>query len=657
VGYRLGIDLGTTYTAAAVEEGGRAEAVQLGDHAPQIPSAVFVREDGELLFGEAAVRRGAVQPDRLEREFKRRLGDRTPYVLGGREITADQLTAHLLRWVVAEVMRRQQRRPDRITLTHPANWGAHRRGVLLEAVRLSGVGAVTTVTEPAAAAVHYSSTELADVGDVVAVYDLGGGTFDAAVMRKTVTEFELLGTPEGIERLGGVDFDQLLFGHVCRIAGADPGDLDWESPSVVSAFVRLRRDCVEAKEMLSSDVEAPVVVALPGAPERSVRLTRGEFEAMVRSDVDRTVRCLSRALESAHVGAEEVRSIVLVGGSARIPLVAEALGHELGRPVTVSTQPKLAVALGAALLAGGVMPSPPGAAPRRRAALTSRSQEGVPASGGPTGPGNPSAAATGPVPAGSTEGHRRGGADHPGSAETTRPRSMARMAAGAGASLALAALLAFVAPHWSHPSAPGGVRLNDGAPVGSVIFADLDDRFVLSGVDGADLRGADVRVRALGIPLGRGRTDAAGRAVVDLRAGQFIAGPVTVTVTKDGRKETITLRPTDPALGGVLRWAAPLLLLLFASAYAEAVLRRVWRRRRAGGGEIAAMAGVGSLAGVALLLASWAGASNAVPGLVALAVLLAAGLAGGLLAPLQAALAMRRARSSAGRTGPEVIRR
>ncbi len=657
MGYRLGIDLGTTYTAAAVEESGRAEAVQLGDHAPQIPSAVFVREDGELLFGEAAVRRGAVQPDRLEREFKRRLGDRTPYVLGGREITAEQLTAHLLRWVVTEVVRRQRRRPDRITLTHPANWGAHRRGVFLEAVRLSGVGAVTTVTEPAAAAVHYSSTELADVGDVVAVYDLGGGTFDAAVMRKTATEFELLGTPEGIERLGGVDFDHLLFGHVCRTAGADPDDLDWESPSVVSAFVRLRRDCVEAKETLSSDVEASVVVALPGAPETSVRVTRGEFEAMVRSDVDRTVRCLSRALDSAHVGAEEVRSIVLVGGSARIPLVAEALGHELGRPVAVSTQPKLAVALGAALLAGGVMPSPPKAASPKRAAATSRSQERAPASGEPSRPGSTSAAATGRVPGGTSQGRRRGVGDHAGSLEMTRPPPMARMAAGAGASLALAAVLAFVAPQWSHPSAPGGIRLND-KPVESVISADLDDRFVLSGTDGVDLGGADVQVHAFGIPLGSGQPDAEGRAVVDLRAGQFIAGPVTVTVERDGRKETITVRPTDPALGGVPRWAAPVLLLLFAAAYAEAVLRRVWRRRRAGGGEIAAMAGVGALAGVALLLASWAGAGNVVPGLVAPAVLVAAGLAGGLLAPLQAALALRRVvERTARRTGLAVTPR
>jgi hypothetical protein len=95
VGYRLGVDLGTTFTAAAVERDGRAEVVPLGDHTPQIPSVLFAREDGQLLVGEAAVRRGGVQPDRVAREFKRRLGDRVPLLLGGEEFTAEQLNMYL----------------------------------------------------------------------------------------------------------------------------------------------------------------------------------------------------------------------------------------------------------------------------------------------------------------------------------------------------------------------------------------------------------------------------------------------------------------------------------------------------------------------------------------------------------------------------------
>ena len=297
VAYRLGVDLGTTYTAAAVEDGGRAEAVQLGDDAPQIPSAVFVREDGQLLVGEAALDRGQRQPDRMESQFKRRLGDDTAYVLGGQDFTAQELTAELLRTVVDDVCARQGAAPERIALTHPANWGAHRRGLLLEAARLAGVGPVTTLTEPAAAAVHFSFTDRADIGDVVAVYDLGGGTFDAAVLRKTAEAFELMGTPDGVERLGGIDFDDKVFRHVLGVLDGAAAELDPDDAAVVAALVRLRGECTRAKQRLSKDSETTVPVALPGLPATSVRLSRAEFEDLIRPDVEQTMRCMHRALE------------------------------------------------------------------------------------------------------------------------------------------------------------------------------------------------------------------------------------------------------------------------------------------------------------------------------------------------------------------------
>ena len=329
MGYRLGVDLGTTFTAAAVERDGRAEVVPLGDHAPQIPSVVFVREDGHLLVGEAAARRGAVQPDRVAREFKRQLGDPVPRLLGGEEFPVERLTARLLRWVVDTVVEREGGPPDRLALTHPANWGPHRLATLQDAVRESGVGPVTMVTEPAAAAVHFASTERADDGDVLLVYDLGGGTFDTAVLRRTATEFALLGRPEGIARLGGVDFDDGVFQHVRDALGGAGAELDPDDPAVVAALARLRRECTEAKEALSTDSETLVDVVLPGVAT-AVRLTRAEFEDMVRPAVQQTLGCLQRALTSAGVTRDGIRTVVLVGGSARIPLVAEVLGRELG---------------------------------------------------------------------------------------------------------------------------------------------------------------------------------------------------------------------------------------------------------------------------------------------------------------------------------------
>jgi molecular chaperone DnaK len=643
VRYRLGIDLGTTFTAAAVEEAGRAEVVQLGDHAPQIPSAVFVREDGTVLLGEAAVRKGAVQPERVEREFKRRLGDRIPYVLGGQEFTAEELTARLLRDVVDEVEKRFGR-PERIALTHPANWGAHRRAVLLDAVRLAGIGEVTTLSEPAAAAVHYASTSLAEVGDVVAVYDLGGGTFDAAVLRKSPTEFELLGTPDGVEQLGGVDFDDKIFRYVLRSLGGLAADLDADQPAVVAALVRLRRECTEAKEALSKDGHTSVPVALPGMPATTVPLSRVEFEDMIRPDIEQTVRCMHRALESAALVPEAVRTVVLVGGSARIPLVAEALGHEFGRPVAVSTQPKLAVALGAALLAGGVLPAGPPAPPVTAGSPT-------PAGETLTGSGKtPSGSGKRPTVSGDRPGVLGGGPSHPrgrsplktltppgGSPASGRAPARRLLAAVAGL-LVLALLAALVLPLALADPPPAAVRVEDQeAGPDDRYTADLTKPVTVTGLGGA----TRVSPRVLGIPL-KGADVDGGAAEVDLMAfGQLLSGPIHVTAT-DGSDFDFVVETEADGFGNVVRWL-PLLPMLFAFAYAESLLRGIRRRRAARRSDIAAMAGVGAVAGLALALASWTLGLRDIGFPVLVTVLALTAAAGGLLGLHQAVVARARA--------------
>jgi actin-like ATPase involved in cell morphogenesis len=625
VGYRLGVDLGTTFTAAAIEEGGRAEVVQLGDHAPQIPSAVFVREDGTLLVGEAAARRGAVQPDRMEREFKRRLGDRTPFVLGGQEFTPERLTAELLRTVVAEVQRRQGRPPERIAVTHPANWGAHRRTVLLDAVRLAGVGTVTTLTEPAAAAVHYSSTERADTGDVVAVYDLGGGTFDAAVLRKTATEFELLGTPDGVEQLGGVDFDDMVFRFVLRSLDGAAAEMDPDDAAVLTALVRLRRDCTEAKEVLSTDSETAIPVSLPGIPPTSVRLTRAELEDMMRSDVERTVRCMRRALESAEVQADDVRTVVLVGGSSRIPMVAESLGAAFGRPVTPSTQPKLAVAIGAALLAGGVLPSGP-----PRDAAPARTEPAEPARPSTARPAQP-AAGTRSAPASAAAPRA---ATRPLQRATPAPTgllgrflsSLPRLATAILALLLLAVLVAFTGPSLRSASPPEGVLLG-GTPVASEMEQSLSGTLPVQ-----KLPETVMRATVLGLPW-------PSRAGTDILADQFLAGPVRLVFSGTESGEVVVRQPS-PDLGVVTK-VAPAVLLLFAAAYTESLLRRVGRRGRARAVDSIGMAAVGALTGFALVLTSWAVAGLDVGLLIVALVLLLAAAAGSLTPALRILLRQR----------------
>ncbi len=363
--YALGLDLGTTYTAAAICRGDRCEITPLGNRAAVVPSVVHLGPDGTTLVGEAAQRRATTDPSRVAREFKRRFGDPTPLLLGGSPIAAEALTARLAEAVVASVSEREGSRPDRITVTHPATWGPFKRDLLEQAMRMAHLRDVAYVSEPEAAAWEYAASRPLAAGSTIAVYDLGGGTFDATVLRAGPNGFELLGEPEGIERLGGIDIDQAVFAFVVEALDGAVEALDPDDPVALAALARLRADCVEAKEALSSDHEASVAVVLPTV-QTEVRLTRPELEALIRPVMGDTVAAMRRALVSASVTADELAAVLLVGGSSRIPLVGELVGQLLGRPVAVDAHPKHLVAMGAArhAAAGGVLERLGGVAPR-----------------------------------------------------------------------------------------------------------------------------------------------------------------------------------------------------------------------------------------------------------------------------------------------------
>ncbi len=417
-GYSLGVDLGTTYSAAAVSRDGRTDVVELGSRSASIPSVVFLRDDEHVLVGEAANRRAAAEPGRVAREFKRRIGDPTPVILGGASFSAEALTARLLAAIVDQVVEREGGWPDSIAITHPANWGPYKIDLLQQAIRLAGIddgrATVTLTTEPEAAVRHYAANARVEAGSVIAVYDLGGGTFDAALLRKGAgTSFEPLGRPEGIERLGGIDFDAAVLGHVVRSLDGMVEALDDEEPGTLQALERLRTESVDAKEALSADTETSIPVLLPNV-QTEVRLTRAEFEAMIRPSLADSLAAMQRALASAGVTPEKVSAVLLVGGSSRVPLVAQLVSSEFGRPVAIDADPKHAIALGAAIVAaehadraavGGVAAAS-GAAAAAGEAMAEATGDGaveenapVPGSTEPTVPVESVAAATTVIPA------------------------------------------------------------------------------------------------------------------------------------------------------------------------------------------------------------------------------------------------------------------
>jgi actin-like ATPase involved in cell morphogenesis len=345
--YLLSVDLGTTFSAAAIMDGAEPRVVTLGSRTATIPSVVALRPDGTVLIGEAAERRAITDPTRVAREFKRRLGDPVSTIIGATPYSAEMLMAHLLRGIVDQVAEQQGERPGRIVLSHPANYGPYKLDLLEQVGHLAELEEVEFITEPQAAAIHYSEGERIEPGEVVAVYDLGGGTFDAALVLRTDHGFELLGTPDGLERFGGIDLDEAVFVHVRRSLGGAIDGVDPTDPAVVSALARLREDCRLAKEGLSSDTDAAIPVMLPSL-HTEVRLVRSEFEDMIRPRLRETLATLERVVRSSDLGFKDLSRVLLVGGSSRIPLVAEMVREATGRPVALDAHPKHAIVLGAA---------------------------------------------------------------------------------------------------------------------------------------------------------------------------------------------------------------------------------------------------------------------------------------------------------------------
>ena len=341
----MGVDLGTTFSAAAtVDDSGVPAMVGLGNRAMQIPSVLFVGADGEVLVGEPAERRARNDPTRIVREFKRRMGDSVAIYLGGKPFPIEQLTARLLRWVIDQTTERMGEAPTRLTLTHPAAWAEFNVGKLRKAAEIAGFPDVTMCPEPVAAAFQHARSNHVDIGDRICIYDLGGGTFDVCVVQKTADGFEILGTPSGLDPLGGIDFDKLVIDRI----NDELSLLDLEADPEDAGWWRLGRDCVDAKEALSTDVDVSIPIAIGGL-STALRLTRSEFESMIDEKLDATIGMTQRVLRSAGLTSAELTALVLVGGSSRIPLVSEKLAGTFHCPLALNTHPKHEVALGAAL--------------------------------------------------------------------------------------------------------------------------------------------------------------------------------------------------------------------------------------------------------------------------------------------------------------------
>ncbi|WP_236788732.1 Hsp70 family protein [Amycolatopsis sp. GM8] len=347
----LSVDLGTSNTVAVLSAHGRPPRVVEVDGSATMPSAVFAAEDGTLLVGRDAERRARLDPTRFEPNPKRRVDEQT-LLLGQDVVPVNEALAAVLRRVLEETTRQLGGdQPEELRLTHPAEWGPLRRNVLLTSARLAGFrGPVHLVPEPVAAAAHFASfpgRTLAP-GQALAVYDLGAGTFDVAVVGATQNGFTVL-AENGLPDLGGLDVDQALMVHVGReVSHRDPQRwqrlLRPESTADRRTRRALQEDVKAAKEALSRHPQTEVPMP---EPFTDVLVTRGELEALVRPALLRSVELLSRTVATAGLTPDRLVGIYLVGGSSRLPLVGSMIAEKLGVVPASLDQPETAVALGA----------------------------------------------------------------------------------------------------------------------------------------------------------------------------------------------------------------------------------------------------------------------------------------------------------------------
>ncbi|ROS40814.1 Hsp70 family protein [Amycolatopsis thermoflava] len=316
----LGIDIGSTGIAAAVcrDVGERwSEPVVV----PAVESVVHVAPDATVSVGAEAVRRSVVEPDRVARGFLRRVGDDVPFLLGDELYTAEALTAAVAGWVVDQVAADEGEPAERIAITHPPSWGTYRRKLLLDALAAAGLPPAMLLPTPVAAAEGHLARERIDPQTLVGVCRIGGEHADFAVLRRGSTTFDLVTHAEPAEPTAGKTLDDLLFEHVRERCG----DV---APSA------LRLVCAEAKERLS---------ALPETEIGLVRVTRAEFDRLVRPNLLATLEPLRRY--------ERLSVVLLVGGTAAVPLLTELVAGLTGGRVVAEPEPASAVARGAALVA------------------------------------------------------------------------------------------------------------------------------------------------------------------------------------------------------------------------------------------------------------------------------------------------------------------
>ncbi len=356
----IGIDLGTSNSASAYMEGGKAKMIPSAEGTTLVggkafPSYVAFTKEGELLVGEAARRQAVANPDGTLHAFKRKMGTDYKYKVFGKEYTPQQISAFLLQKIKRDAEAYLGERVEKAVITVPAYFNDSQRQATKDAGAIAGLEVIRIINEPTAASLAYGLDKIKEKHQQVLVFDLGGGTLDVTIMNFGDGVFEVVST-NGDTQLGGTDIDKILVEYLEEEFKKDSG-ISLKNDTM--AIQRLREAAEKAKIELSSTLETeinlPFITATKEGPKHLLkRITRAKLEELAGPIIEKCRGPIKKALEDAKLTPPEVEKIILVGGPTRMPMVHKLIEDFFNRKIERGVDPMECVAMGAAVQ-GGVL--------------------------------------------------------------------------------------------------------------------------------------------------------------------------------------------------------------------------------------------------------------------------------------------------------------
>ena len=328
----IGIDLGTTNSCVAVLEGGDPVVIPNAEGNRTTPSVVGFAKDGERLVGSVAKRQAIANADRTVSSIKREMGSDYKVNIDGKTYSPQEISAMILKKLKEDAESYLGEKVTEAVITVPAYFTDSQRQATKDAGKIAGLDVKRIINEPTAAALAYGLDKVKDSSQKVFVYDLGGGTFDISILEIGDSCVEVLATA-GDNRLGGDDFDHKIMDYLIEQFKKDNG-IDLSKDKL--AMQRLKDVAEKAKIELSSlqktTISLPFIANSDNGPVHlEYEMTRGKFDSLTSSLVQRTIDLSKRALKDAGLTPDKLSKVILVGGSTRIPAVVEAVRQVAGK--------------------------------------------------------------------------------------------------------------------------------------------------------------------------------------------------------------------------------------------------------------------------------------------------------------------------------------